>query len=103
MNTRANKLLLLTTSLATLGLLVLASYQENALQELRQIQRRYRSQLPGEEGREFKIQLRQVVVPALDVTDRCITCHLGMAPGETGVPGDPLFGRHPDVAHDPSD
>ena len=103
MNTRANKLLLLTTSLATLGLLVLASYQENGLQEWRRIQRRYRSQLPGEEGQQFKIQLRQVVVPALDVTDRCITCHLGMAPGETGVPGDPLFGKHPDVTHDPAD
>jgi cbb3-type cytochrome c oxidase subunit III len=42
-----------------------------------------------------------VYAPALRVTDRCISCHVGMAPGETGIKGKPLFTSHPDVGHDP--
>lgn len=103
MNVRANKILLLTSSLATMALLSIAAYQENVLQEWRQLQRRYQSKLPPAESADFSVQLRQVVAPALGVTDRCISCHLGMAPGEREIPGDPLFGRHPALPHDPSE
>jgi mono/diheme cytochrome c family protein len=41
-------------------------------------------------------------VPELRTADRCVSCHVGMAPGETGVPGDPILGAHRDVAHDPA-
>ena len=103
MTTRSNKYLLLLASLATLGLLVVAAYQENVLREWRRIQRDYQQHLSGAAANEFAIQLRQVYVPALHATDRCISCHVGMAPGETGIPGQPLFAGHVDVAHDPAD
>ncbi len=98
---RASKHLLLWSSLGTLALLGWAAYAENRLQEWRVAQRAYRQALPEDRRAEFAVQLRQVVVPALDVADRCVSCHVGMAAGESGLPGDPLFAAHPDVAHDP--
>lgn len=103
MNVRANKHLLLWSSLATLGLLGGAAFEENALQEWRRLQREYRGRLPQEAAAEFKIQLRQIVVPALGVTDRCVSCHIGMAPGEKGIDAHPVFARHADVVHDPAE
>jgi mono/diheme cytochrome c family protein len=99
---RANKHLLLWTSLGTLIALGWAAYSENNLQEWRSLQQAYRAALPAEQAEQFPIQLRQVYVPALRVTDRCVTCHVGMAPGESGIRSDRRFAPHPDVAHDPS-
>jgi mono/diheme cytochrome c family protein len=99
----ANKLLLLIASLATLALLGTAAYRETVAREWRQLQRRYRTRLDPAAAAEFAIHLRQNFVPALRATDRCISCHVGMAPGEAGLAGDPVFGRHPDVVHDPAD
>jgi mono/diheme cytochrome c family protein len=99
----ANKLLLLIASLATLALLGTAAYRETVAREWRELQRRYRARLDPAAAAEFAIHLRQSYVPALRATDRCISCHVGMAPGETGVASDPVFGRHPDVVHDPAD
>ena len=101
---RANKHLLLWASLASLLLLGVAAYQENVLQPWRQLQARYaalQAATPGNPA--FEVKLRQVVQPALKATDRCISCHVGMAPGEVGVEGDPVFGPHPDVVHDPAE
>jgi mono/diheme cytochrome c family protein len=92
----SNKLLLLVSSLLTLLLLAGAAGQENFLQEWRQLQRG----APMADG--SGVHLRQVVVPALHVTDRCVTCHVGMGPGEQGQPGHPVMKPHPDVAHDPA-
>ena len=103
MNVRANKVLLLVTSLATFFLLGWAAFDENALQEWRRLQREYRRLLPPEPAAEFRVQLRQIVVPTLHAADRCVTCHVGMAAGEAGVEAHPLFGRHPDVVHDPAE
>jgi hypothetical protein len=72
---KANKHLLLWTSLGTLSLLGWAAFEENE---------------------------RQVVVPALDASDRCVSCHLGMAPGQTALKQHPVFAEHPDVVHDPA-
>ena len=102
MNTaRASKWLLLVSSVATLLLLAVAAYRENVSKEWRRIQRDYRAQLPPQQAEAFEIQLRQVYAPALHATDRCISCHVGMAPGENGIKGQPLFAPHPDVGHDP--
>jgi cytochrome c oxidase cbb3-type subunit 3 len=49
------------------------------------------------------MQLRQIVVPALRVADRCVTCHVGMAAGEQGVVGDKVLAPHPRVGHDPAE
>jgi len=102
MHVRANKVLLLSSSLVTLTLLGAAAYRENFGSEWRRIQREYRRRLPAESS-DFNVQLRQVVVPELGVTDRCVSCHVGMAPGENVAQAHPLFGRHPDVVHDPAE
>jgi cytochrome c2 len=100
---QANKLLLLFASLGTLALLLAAAYRETVGREWRRTQRAYRAALPPEPAAEFALQLRQLYVPALHATDRCISCHLGMAPGETPIAGSRLWASHPDVVHDPAD
>jgi mono/diheme cytochrome c family protein len=100
---QANKLLLLLASLGTLGLLLTAAYRETVGREWRQRQRAYRAALAPGPAAEFALQLRQLYIPALHATDRCISCHLGMAPGETPIAGSRLYASHPDVAHDPAD
>lgn len=99
---KINKILLLASSLGTLALLSFAALDENFRQEWRVLQREYRAQLPEAQRLAFPIQLRQLVVPELDAFDRCITCHLGMAPGESGIDGHPVFTSHPPVVHDPA-
>ena len=101
MTSRRNKYLLLVSSLATLLLLILAAYQENVAREWRRLQREYRSLLGSPQAQDFQIQLRQVYAPNLRATDRCITCHVGMAPGESGIKGHKVFINHADVGHDP--
>jgi cbb3-type cytochrome c oxidase subunit III len=96
------KHLLLWTSLGTLTLLGWAAFEENTLQQWRSLQRAYRSLLPPEQQADFEIQLRQVVVPALGASDRCVSCHVGMAIGPSGLPQPAVFRAHPAVVHDPS-
>jgi cbb3-type cytochrome c oxidase subunit III len=100
---RANKVLLLVASLVTLSLLGWAAAEENVFRGWRVEQRRYRAMLPAPARADFSVQLRQIVVPALRTTDRCVSCHAGMAPGEEAIPGDPVFGPHPPVVHDPAE
>jgi mono/diheme cytochrome c family protein len=94
---KANKLLLLLSSLGVLALLVTAMVQENFLKEWRRIQG-----TPRSEAAEIEVRLRQVVVPALHVADRCVSCHVGMAPGEQSVAAIPALAPHPNVGHDPT-
>src|SRR5512140_2826007 len=101
MTIRANKYLLLVSSVATLALLLVAAFRENYGREWRRVQRAYRAALPAPQNADFEIQLRQVYAPTLHATDRCISCHVGMAPGESGVKGNRVFASHPDVGHDP--
>jgi len=103
MNPQANKILLLVSSLATLALLVYASYRESFGRDWRRWQHQYASQLPADRADAFSVQLRQVYVPALRAADRCVSCHLGMAPGETAIDDVTLFHRHPDTVHDPAE
>jgi cbb3-type cytochrome c oxidase subunit III len=99
---RATKHLLLWTSLGALLLLGWAAYAENFRQEWRILQSTYRDRLPPDRRAEFTSQLRQIVVPTIAAADRCVTCHVGMSPGDTAVPGDKVFGPHPGVHHDPA-
>lgn len=99
---RGYKHLLLWSSVGVLLFLGVAIFQENVLQDWRRLQKSYYRKLPPERAADFAVQLRQVVVPSLKVTDRCVSCHVGMAPGEAGVKGDKLFSPHPDVVHDPA-
>jgi mono/diheme cytochrome c family protein len=103
MRVAANKHLLLWSSVATLALLGFAAFRENVFQEWREIQRAYRAHLPESAAKDFRVQLRQIVSPSTGATDRCVTCHVGMAPGEPAIAGHKLFDAHPNVVHDPAD
>jgi len=98
---RFYKHLLLWSSLGTLAVLGWAAFAENVLSDWRRAQTEARSRLPAAEAADFTVELRQIVIPELGITDRCTSCHLGMAPGERGVAGDKLLAPHPPVVHDP--
>ena len=93
-----NKHLLLWTSLGALAMLVYAAVEENFLREWRAIQKTAH----GASG-PVDVRLRQIIAPKLHATDRCVSCHVGMSPGETAVAGDPILKPHPPVHHDPAE
>jgi cbb3-type cytochrome c oxidase subunit III len=93
-----NKHLLLWSSLGTLVLLAGAAVQENIFREWRQTQKAMAS-----ESGPLDVHLRQVVVPKMQVADRCVSCHVGMAAGEQGFSGSPLAAAHKAVGHDPAE
>jgi cbb3-type cytochrome c oxidase subunit III len=93
-----NKYLLLLSSAGVLALLLVAAIQENFRKEWRRIQGSGRS----EEG-AIGVRLRQVINPGLRVTDRCVSCHVSMGPGEQGVVGSPVLSAHKPVVHDPAE
>ncbi len=93
-----NKYLLLASSFTTLLLLAAAAGQEHLAKEWRHIQGQGRS----EEG-PVPVRLRQIVNPALGISDRCVSCHVAMAPGEELVTGSPVLSRHTPVVHDPAE
>jgi mono/diheme cytochrome c family protein len=92
---RRDKVLLLVSSLAALGLLAIAAAEENLWRDWRRVQRA----ASAPDG-ELEVRLRQIVVPALGVADRCVSCHVGMQAGEPSVAGDPALAPHSDVGHD---
>ena len=93
-----NKYLLLISGLGTLALLATAAFQESFTREWRRIQAAGRS----EEG-AIPVQLRQIVNPALGISDRCVSCHVTMGPGEQGVGGSKVLVAHRPVVHDPAE
>lgn len=95
---KKNKHLLLWSSAGVLLLLVIAAVQENFLKQWRQIQ----SSARADTG-PVDVRLRQIVVPALGITDRCVSCHVGMAPGEQGLVGSAVVAAHSPLVHDPAE
>src|SRR3989304_3607148 len=93
-----NKHLLFWSSLGVLGLLIYASVDENFLREWRVIQKSARA-----DTGPLDLRLRQLVVQKLHVTDRCVSCHVGMSPGEMGITGSRMAQAHKAVHHDPSE
>lgn len=93
-----NKHLLLWSSLGVLALLVTAAVQENSLKEWRETQHGALA-----ESGPIDVRLRQIIVPGLDATDRCVSCHVGMAPGEQTIGTLPVTQAHKPVVHDPAD
>jgi mono/diheme cytochrome c family protein len=84
-NERWVKIALLSASGLTLAFLVAAMYRENFHSAWRDHQREYRQMLvqsPDERQRQladsFAIHLRQIDLPQLGTTDRCISCHVGI-------------------------
>lgn len=100
---------LLTGSVVTLGFLGAAIVRENFLTPWRYHQRQYRNLLRASTderqrklGESMEIEMRQVDLPQLGTTDRCVICHLGIENPATADaaqpyrahPGD-LFEHHP--------
>ncbi|MFN0104720.1 MAG: c-type cytochrome [Bryobacteraceae bacterium] len=95
---RRNKYLLLGSSLGVLLLLILAAVQENAWKPWRILQASARS---GEDA--IPVQLRQITNANLRIGDRCVSCHVSMAPGEQAVKGNAILAAHKPVVHDPAE
>jgi cbb3-type cytochrome c oxidase subunit III len=80
------KYIVLVASLLVLGLLGIAALEENVFTEWRVHQRCYAGLLKqsatDQRGKliaeNYQMGLQQVVVPALNVVDRCVSCHRGI-------------------------
>jgi mono/diheme cytochrome c family protein len=101
------KLWLLIISVATLLVLLVAAVKENLLGEWRSYQREYgdllyeRAEADWEVALadDFRVHMRQVVVPELDTFDRCISCHTGIdnpSMADVALP----FRSHPGDLHE---
>jgi len=92
------KIVLLASSLASLGLLVGEAYRENFSGEWRDFQGRYGELLlktaKDENARRaaslFRIGHKQIYLPDLNRIDRCTTCHLGISNPAMADAGQPL-------------
>lgn len=93
-----NKYLLMLSSIGVFLLLVIAAVSENFYKEWHGIQQSAKTQ----EG-AIDLRLRQIVNPNLKVTDRCVTCHVGMAPGEQITSALKVAAVHPPVVHSPTE
>lgn len=89
------KVWLLILSFITLIFFVAGALRENVFNEWRAARTEYLSilndkatdELGQKVANEFSMDIQQNVVPALDATDRCITCHAGIEdPRMTDVP-----------------
>jgi mono/diheme cytochrome c family protein len=77
---------LLVTSLLSTLLLLAAAVQENFFSQWYWVQREYRGLLKQKAtddagrdlARNFRVELKQVSVPALGAVDRCVSCHNGI-------------------------
>ncbi len=88
------KYLLMVSSVGVFLLLVVAAVAENFLKEWQSIQ----SVAHTSEG-PIDVRLRQIVNPNLKVTDRCVTCHTGMAAGEQIASAMKVGAAHKPVVH----
>jgi mono/diheme cytochrome c family protein len=82
---RGVKVILLAGSALTLAFLVAAMVRENFLTPWRAHQRQYRATLlaSGDErqrrlGEAFTVEVRQIDLPHLGTTDRCVSCHVAI-------------------------
>lgn len=86
------------SSLGVFILLAIAAVSDNFLKEWHGIQGNAKTQ----EG-AIDVRLRQIVNPNLKTADRCVTCHVGMAPGEQISSNLKVAAVHPPVVHNPTE
>lgn len=79
------KRVLLAASAVTVLFLVGAAVRENVLSSWRYFQRKYRSELAASDDERlqkaagsFAVEIRQVDLPQLGTTDRCVSCHVAI-------------------------
>lgn len=68
--------------------------------EWREAQRDYNRRAREAGLRPVSVGLKQVWRPEIDLTDRCMSCHLGMGAAAPLSDGGSLHGEHPEVHHD---
>lgn len=93
-----NKYLLMVSSIAVFVLLAIAAVSENFMKEWHGVQNSAKTT----EG-PIDVRLRQIVNPNLKVTDRCVSCHVGMASGEQITTDLKVGAAHKPVVHSPTD
>ncbi len=99
---RAAKWMLLISSVVTLVVLLATAIEENINAEWRKIQQEFQQELIA--GAEtdaqrdsadfFRVEIRQAVVPELEVVDRCQSCHVAADWPASPSPSEPLA-AHP--------
>lgn len=92
-----NKYLLLVSSIGVLLLLIVAAALDISV-EWNRIQSGAVA-----EGGPIEVRIRQIVIPDLGVSDRCVSCHVGMDPSEQGIRGSGVLAAHKPVVHDPAE
>ncbi len=98
---KTGQLLRLFALLSVVFVVVLASAPLRPFfTEWRRIQNRYNSLAEQSGVPTIAIAIQQIWRPELGVTDRCITCHLGMGTAQP-IAEDRLFKAHPPIPHDP--
>lgn len=93
-----NKYLLMVSSIGVFLLLAAAAVSENFMKDWHGIQGNAKTT----EG-PIDLRLRQIVNPQLKVTDRCVTCHVGMASGEQITTDQKVGAAHKPVVHSPTE
>jgi len=68
--------------------------------EWRSVQAEYNRLAVASGAKQVPVELKQIWRPALGTTDRCVTCHLGMAGMAAPIAGHAVFGSHPAIPHD---
>ena len=93
-----NKHLLLWSSLGVSALLVAAAVRRTSSRSGGRSRRR-----PGPRAGRSTCACARSSCRSLRVTDRCVSCHVGMAPGEQGLTGPKVVSPHKPVGHDPAE
>ncbi len=88
----------MVSSIGVFLLLAIAAVSENFMKDWHGIQKVSKTA----EG-PIDTRLRQIVNPNLKVTDRCVTCHVGMASGEQITSDLKVGAAHKPVVHSPTD
>jgi mono/diheme cytochrome c family protein len=71
-------------------------------EEWRDTQKRYNLMAAQSGVAPVPVAIQQIWKPKLGVTDRCVTCHLGMG-NAAPLAGEKLFRAHPPLPHDPKE
>lgn len=98
--THPGRLIRVLALLSVVFVIVLASAPLRPFfSEWRSVQNRYNELAVKQGVAAIPIGVKQIWKPDLEVTDRCVTCHLGMG-AAPALDGDPLFKAHPPIPHD---
>ncbi|MCS6806937.1 MAG: c-type cytochrome [Acidobacteriota bacterium] len=102
-NLQPGRMLRLFALLSSLFVIVLAvAPLRPYFAEWRSVQKRYNTLATQTGAATIPIAIQQIWKPQLGVTDRCVTCHLGMGQAAP-LESERLFRAHPPVAHDPKE